>query len=75
MGFTNGIFRVENLLPAFKTLYGSRSFGTNSELLKELQKVDLNLFYTQNIRLCTIGDEQKEFFVLPPFFLNGEHNV
>lgn len=71
----NGIFRVENLLPAFKTLYGSRSFGTNSELLKELQKVDLNLFYTQNIKLYLIEDEQKECFILPPFFLNGVHNV
>ncbi|MGJ0319901.1 primase-helicase family protein [Aliarcobacter cryaerophilus] len=71
----NGIFRVENLLPAFKTLYGSRSFGTNSELLKELQKVDLNLFYTQNIKLYLIEDEQKECFVLPRFFLNGVYNV
>ena len=71
----NGIFRVENLLPAFKTLYGSRSFGTNSELLKELQKVDLNLFYTQNIKLYLIEDEQKECFVLPRFFLNVVYNV
>ncbi|MCT7602422.1 primase-helicase family protein [Aliarcobacter butzleri] len=71
----NGIFRVENLLPAFKTLYGSRSFGTNSELLKELQKVGLNLFYTQNIKLYLIEDEQKECFVLPRFFLNGVYNV
>src|SRR5574344_10754 len=71
----NGIFRVENLLPAFKTLYGSRSFGTNSELLRALQDINLNLFTTQNIRLNKIGDEQKEYLILPQYFFNGVHNV
>ena len=75
LDFQYGIFRVENLLPAFKTLYGSRSFGTNSELLRELQKFNFNLFSTQNIQLCLIEDEQKECFVLPRFFLNGVYNV
>ena len=75
LDFQYGIFRVENLLPAFKTLYGSRSFGTNSELLIELQKFNFNLFSTQNIQLCLIEDEQKECFVLPRFFLNGVYNV
>lgn len=75
LDFQYGIFRVENLLPAFKTLYGSRSFGTNSELLRELQKFNFNLFSTQNIQLWLIEDEQKECFVLPRFFLNGVYNV
>lgn len=70
----NNIFRVENLLPAFKTLYGSRNFSTNSELLRELQKFNFNLFSTQNIRLYPIGDEQKECFVLPPFYLHEIYN-
>ena len=71
----NNLFRVENLLPAFKTLYGSRNFSTNSELLRKLQKFNFNLFSTQNIQLCLIEDEQKECFVLPRFFLNGVYNV
>ncbi|MGJ0354524.1 primase-helicase family protein [Aliarcobacter cryaerophilus] len=75
LDFQYGIFRVENLLPAFKTLYGSRSFGTNSELLRELQKFNFNLFSTQNIQLCQIKDEQKDCFILPRFFLNGLYNV
>ncbi|WP_141051916.1 primase-helicase family protein [Aliarcobacter cryaerophilus] len=75
LDFQYGIFRVENLLPAFKTLYGSRSFGTNSELLRELQKFNFNLFSTQNIKLYLIENEQKECFVLPRFFLNGVYNV
>lgn len=64
----HNIFRVENLLPTFKTLYGSRSFSTNSELLRELQKFNFNLFSTQNINFCLIEDEQKECFILPRFF-------
>ncbi|WP_216081175.1 hypothetical protein, partial [Aliarcobacter butzleri] len=31
----HNVFRVDNLLPAFKALYGNRSFSTNSELLRE----------------------------------------
>lgn len=65
----HNIFRVENLLPAFKTLYGSRNFSTNSELLRELQKFNFNLFSTQNIQYFLIEDEQKECFVLVPFYL------
>ena len=68
LDFQYGIFKVENLLLAFKTLYGSRSFGTNSELLRELQKFNFNLFSTQNINSCLIEDEQKECFILPRFF-------
>lgn len=68
LDFQYGIFKVENLLLAFKTLYGSRSFSTNSELLRELQKFNFNLFSTQNINFCLIEDEQKECFILPRFF-------
>lgn len=60
-----GIFRIENLLPAFKTLYGGRSFGTNSEFLRELQMANNLLFSNQNIRQFQIGDEIKHFMILP----------
>ena len=60
-----GIFRIENLLPAFKTLYGGRSFGTNSEFLRELQMANNLLFSNQNIRPFQIGDEIKHFMILP----------
>lgn len=60
-----GIFRIENLLPAFKTLYGGRSFGTNSEFLRELQMANNLLFSNQNIRPFQIGDEIKHFILLP----------
>jgi hypothetical protein len=60
-----GIFRIENLLPTFKTLYGGRSFGTNSEFLRELQMANHFLFSNQNISPVQIGDEIKHFMVLP----------
>lgn len=60
-----GIFRIENLLPAFKTLYGGRNFGTNSEFLRELQMANHFLFSNQNISPVQIGDEIKHFMVLP----------
>ena len=63
-----GIFRVENLFLAFKTLYGGRSFGTNSEFLRELQQVDFNLFSIQNMRSYLVEDETKEFILLAPFY-------
>ena len=60
----HNIFRVENLLPAFKTLYGNRSFSTNSELLRELQKYNPSLFGMSNIQTCIVNNEQKYFFNL-----------
>jgi hypothetical protein len=63
-----GLFRVENLLPSFKTLYGGRSFSTHSEFLRELQKADAFLFSFQNIRSCQIDGETKDFIVLPPYY-------
>ncbi|MCT7584592.1 DUF5906 domain-containing protein [Aliarcobacter butzleri] len=55
----HNIFRVDNLLPAFKTLYGNRNFSTVSELLKELQNVNITLFSTQNIVQYNINGEIK----------------
>ncbi|MDN5128056.1 DUF5906 domain-containing protein [Aliarcobacter butzleri] len=60
----HNIFRVENLLPAFKTLYGNRSFSTNSELLRELQKYNISLFGLNNTQIYTVNNEQKYFFNL-----------
>lgn len=55
----HNIFRVDNLLPIFKTLYGNRNFSTVSELLKELQNVNINLFSNQNIVQYNINGEIK----------------
>ena len=64
----NDIFRVDNLLPTFKTLFNSRSFSTNSELLRELQKVDLDLFCTQNIVSYKIDNELRDYIKLQSFY-------
>lgn len=56
----NNIFRVENLLPIYKALYGNCSIKTNSELLRELQKADRQLFNTSNIYPWIINDVQKD---------------
>ena len=60
----HNIFRVDNLLPAFKTLYGNRNFSTCSELLRELQKCNPYLFSINNIKTYKIGNEVKECFEL-----------
>ncbi|MDN5053951.1 primase-helicase family protein [Aliarcobacter butzleri] len=60
----HNIFRVENLLPAFKVLYGGRNFSTNSELLRELQKYNPSLFGMSNIQTYIVNNEQKYFFNL-----------
>ncbi len=56
----HNIFRIENLLPIYKALYGSCSIKTNSELLRELQKVDYQLFNKRNIVLWQIDGVQKD---------------
>jgi hypothetical protein len=64
--FHNNVFRVENLLPVFKALYGSCNIGTNSELLRQLQNIDFNLFSTRNITAWTITNNiQTECINLP----------
>ena len=60
----NNLFKVDNLLPAFKALYGNRSFSTNSELLRELQKYNLSLFGLHNTQIYIVNNEQKSFFNL-----------
>ena len=60
----HNVFRVDNLLPAFKALYGNRSFSTNSELLRELQKYNLSLFGFHNTQIYIVNNEQKSFFNL-----------
>lgn len=58
--FYNNVFRVENLLPVYKILYGNYSIKTNSELLRELQKIDNVLFSSSNIILMNINGIDKE---------------
>lgn len=43
------LFRVENLLPIFKKLYGVSQIKTTPELLRELQRFDINSFGLNNI--------------------------
>lgn len=62
--FYKHIFRVENLLPIYKSLYGNSSIKTNTELLRELQKIDFELFCINNISTYSVNGELKEFFNL-----------
>ncbi len=64
----HNIFRVENLLPAFKSLYGGRNFSSSSEMLRELQKYNQYLFMVNNIKTYNINNELKECFCLMPIF-------
>lgn len=61
----NNVFRVDNLLPVYKALYGSTSIKTNSELLRELQNIDFDLFSIRNISLWIINDIQINCLNLP----------
>lgn len=66
--FCNNVFRVENLLPVYKALYGTTSIKTNSELLRELQKIDNNMFNTSNLITMDLHSIQKKFFRIPQYF-------
>lgn len=66
--FCNNVFRVENLLPVYKALYGTTSIKTNSELLRELQKIDNNMFNTFNLIIMDLNSIKKEFFRIPQYF-------
>lgn len=66
--FYNNVFKVDNLLPAYKALYGSCSIKTSSELLRELQNIDFNLFSTRNIIVLTTKNNIKiECINLPSY--------
>lgn len=54
------IFRVDNLLPAFKTLYGGRNFSTNSEFIRKLQEIELFLFSLKNRKIYQFPEGEKE---------------
>ena len=66
--FCNNVFRVENLLPVYKALYGTTSIKTNSEFLRELQKIDNNMFNTSNLITMDLHSIQKKFFRIPQYF-------
>lgn len=57
--FYNKVFRVDNLLPVYKALYGNCNIRTNSELLRQLQNIDFNLFSTRNIIVLTTKNNIK----------------
>ena len=66
--FCNNVFRVENLLTVYKALYGSTSVKTNSELLRELQNIDFNLFSTRNIIVLTTKNNIKIECINLPYY-------
>lgn len=54
------LFKVDNLLPVFKTLYSTRSIKTTAEFLRVLQQCDMNQFNTSNIATYQFGEENYE---------------
>lgn len=71
--FYNNIFRVKNLLPVFKALYGSCNIRTDTELLRQLQNIDFNLFSTRNINTWTMPNDIKMDFINLPYYLRKYH--
>lgn len=56
----NNLFRISNLLPTFKVVYGNTLFKTTSELLRELQNYDWHQFETNKFITMMIGNTQEE---------------
>ncbi len=71
--FHNNVFRVKNLLPVFKALYGSCNIRTDSELLRELQNIDFNLFSIRNITVLTMSNNIKMDFINLPSYSRKYH--
>lgn len=59
--FYNNIFKVDNLLPVFKLLYGASSIKTTTELFRELQQCDMYQFNTNNIVQCQYDEIMEEY--------------
>jgi len=62
------LFKVDNLLPVFKTLYGTRTIKTTAELLRVLQQFDMNQFNTSNIATYQFGEESYECIRIYPAY-------
>ncbi len=60
----NNFFRISNLLPAFRAVYGKGLFKTTSELLRELNCCDPYQFNSHNRRIVTINDTQEECYII-----------
>lgn len=60
----NNLFRIPNLLPAFRAVYGKGLFKTTSELLRELNRCDPYQFNIYNRRIITINDTQEECYLI-----------
>jgi len=56
----NDLFRISNLLPTFKVVYGNTLFKTTSELLRELQNYDWHQFGTNKFVMVMIDNIQEE---------------
>ncbi len=71
--FYHNVFRVKNLLPVFKALYGSCNIRTDSELLRQLQNIDFNLFSIRNITVLTMPNNIKMDFINLPYYSRKYH--
>lgn len=67
-----GFFRLTNLVPAFKELYGS-NIKTSSELLVELQKDFSRQFYLENLYDYNCQGELIKVFKITP--INYNYNI
>jgi len=60
------LFKVDNLLPVFKTLYSTETIKTTAELLRVLQQFDMNQFNTSNIATLLFEEESYECIRIYP---------
>ncbi|PNV82251.1 MAG: hypothetical protein C0627_11080 [Sulfurimonas sp.] len=57
----NNLFKIDNLLPVFKLLYGTNSIKTTTELFKELQQFDIHQFNRNYIMQCKYGEAVDDY--------------
>jgi hypothetical protein len=64
----NNVFRISNLLPLFKAIYGNGLVKTQGELLRELQKCDMQQYQMSQITFVMIDDKKVECFRIVPIY-------
>lgn len=64
--FNSNVIKVSNLLPLFTIFYGKTLIKTQVELLRELQKCDMEQFEMFRVQTFIIDDKKVEcFFIIP----------
>ena len=61
-------FRISNLLPVFRAVYGNGFFKTTSELLRALYDCDPYQFNSLNRRIVEIKDTQEECYLIAAYY-------